>query len=93
MRQTDRQHAACAWLEPYAFVFQVEDRLALEHVKGGFERVEVAVDVAVLERHERQAGVSRAGRAADENAAGQSRAAVAEGRRQLDLLPADEPVH
>ena len=50
------------------------------------------VDVAVLERHERHAGVHRARRAAHQDRSRQPLGLVGECRGEVDLLASDEPV-
>ena len=84
--------AARAGNELHAAAVEVEHRLPLEHVEAGLERVHVRVDVAAVERDERERHVGGAEGAADETAAAQPARAPGQRLGELDVLAAHEAV-
>ena len=59
MWDADRHDPAGTGLELDAAAVEIEDRLALEHVEAGLERVDMRVDVPALEGDQRQRHVRR----------------------------------
>ena len=92
MGRSHGYRAARAGPELHAAPFQVEHRLALEHVEARLEGVQVLVDVAVDERDQRQRHVRRAERAVDEPARRQAARAAGQGVGELDVLAPDEAI-
>src|SRR5581483_914270 len=92
VRDADGNRAARAGLQRDAATVEVEHRLALEDVEARLERVQVLVQVAVVERDECQGHVRRPERAVDEPA---RREAARAARKRLgghDVLAADEAI-
>src|SRR5262245_61586040 len=92
MRDADRDRTARVGLQLDPAAVEVQHRVPGEDVERALVRVEVRVDVAVLEHDERESGVCRAGHAADQHHPRQAFVVLGQPGLELDVLPPDEPV-